>query len=219
MATHSSTLAWRIPGMAEPGGLPSMGSHRVGHDWSDVAAAAAPLSKGSDSLLMLSAVNSSRLQYHRLVAFSNVAHSYYGCSDVLPKSSCWSPNCQNLRMRSFLEIGSLQRDTLQENQARSSRMQPWSNMTGCRKEKWMQRQTHREKKMWRQRGEEGHRRAKETGLGQPLPPQSSEESNLAKGLVLDFQPPELCNNKILLFKPSRLWYFVTVDLQIQHLYK
>ena len=36
MATHSSVLAWRIPGMGEPGGLPSMGSHRVGHDWSDV---------------------------------------------------------------------------------------------------------------------------------------------------------------------------------------
>ena len=35
MATHSSVLAWRIPGMVEPGGLPSMGSHRVGHDWSD----------------------------------------------------------------------------------------------------------------------------------------------------------------------------------------
>ena len=32
MATHSSTFAWRIPGTAEPGGLPSMGSHRVGHD-------------------------------------------------------------------------------------------------------------------------------------------------------------------------------------------
>ena len=32
MATHSSVLAWRIPGMTEPGGLPSMGSHRVGHD-------------------------------------------------------------------------------------------------------------------------------------------------------------------------------------------
>ena len=32
MATHSSVLAWSIPGMAEPGGLPSMGSHRVGHD-------------------------------------------------------------------------------------------------------------------------------------------------------------------------------------------
>ena len=40
MTTHSSILAWRIPGMGEPGGLPSMGSHRVGHDWSDLAAAA-----------------------------------------------------------------------------------------------------------------------------------------------------------------------------------
>jgi len=37
MATHSSVLALRIPGMGEPGGLPSMGSHRVGHDWSDLA--------------------------------------------------------------------------------------------------------------------------------------------------------------------------------------
>ena len=41
MATHSSVLAWRIPGMGEPGGLPSVGSHRVGHDWSDLAEAAA----------------------------------------------------------------------------------------------------------------------------------------------------------------------------------
>ena len=41
MATHSSVLAWRIPGAAEPGGLPSLGSHRVGHDWSNSAAAAA----------------------------------------------------------------------------------------------------------------------------------------------------------------------------------
>ena len=40
MATHSSVLAWRIPGMGEPGGLPSMGLHTVGHDWSDLAAAA-----------------------------------------------------------------------------------------------------------------------------------------------------------------------------------
>ena len=37
MATHSSVLAWRIPGTGEPGGLPSMGSHRVRHDWSDLA--------------------------------------------------------------------------------------------------------------------------------------------------------------------------------------
>ena len=41
MATHSSVLAWRSPGIGEPDGLPSMGSHRVGHDWSDLAAAAA----------------------------------------------------------------------------------------------------------------------------------------------------------------------------------
>ena len=40
MAPHSSVLAWRIPGTGEPGGVPSMGSHRVRHDWSDLAAAA-----------------------------------------------------------------------------------------------------------------------------------------------------------------------------------
>ena len=39
MAPHSSVLAWRIPGTGEPGGLPSMGLHRVGHNWSDLAAA------------------------------------------------------------------------------------------------------------------------------------------------------------------------------------
>ena len=41
MAAHSSVPAWRIPGTGEPGGLPSMGSHRVGHDWSKLAVAAA----------------------------------------------------------------------------------------------------------------------------------------------------------------------------------
>ena len=41
MATHSSVLDWRIPGTGEPGGLLSMGSHRVRHDWSDLAAVAA----------------------------------------------------------------------------------------------------------------------------------------------------------------------------------
>ena len=40
MATHSNVLAWRIPGVGELGGLPSMGSHRVGHNCSDLAAAA-----------------------------------------------------------------------------------------------------------------------------------------------------------------------------------
>ena len=61
MATHSSILAWRIPGTGEPSGLPSMGLHRVEHDWSDLAAAAAAsmitkglpyiVSEGSHSLV------------------------------------------------------------------------------------------------------------------------------------------------------------------------
>ena len=45
MATHSSVLAWRISGTGEPGGLPSVASHRVRHDWSDLAAAVAQLVK------------------------------------------------------------------------------------------------------------------------------------------------------------------------------
>ena len=51
MATHSSILAWRIPGTEEPGGLQSMGSHRVGHDWCDLAAAAAAVLYGSNSIV------------------------------------------------------------------------------------------------------------------------------------------------------------------------
>ena len=51
MATHSSVLAWRIPGTAEHGGLPSMGSHRVGHDRSDLAAAAAAAALGALSVI------------------------------------------------------------------------------------------------------------------------------------------------------------------------
>ena len=43
MATRSSVPAWRIPGTGEPDGLPSMGSHRVRHDWSDLAAAASDI--------------------------------------------------------------------------------------------------------------------------------------------------------------------------------
>ena len=50
MATYSSVLAWRIPGTGEPGGLPSRGSHRVGHDGSDLAAAAAVTALSSDGV-------------------------------------------------------------------------------------------------------------------------------------------------------------------------
>ena len=51
MATHSSILAWRIPGMGEPGELASMGSHRVGHDWRDLAAAVAAAALGQFGLI------------------------------------------------------------------------------------------------------------------------------------------------------------------------
>ena len=50
LATHSSVLAWRIPGMEEPGGLLSMGSHRVGLDWYFLAAAADTSYKGNDTV-------------------------------------------------------------------------------------------------------------------------------------------------------------------------
>ena len=62
MATHSSVLAWTIPGMGEPGGMPSMGSHRVGHDWSDLAAVAAA---GSSTSLELT-------QMHSFLWLSNI---------------------------------------------------------------------------------------------------------------------------------------------------
>ena len=51
MATHSSVLAWRIPGMGEPGGLPSVGSHRVGHDWNDLAASVLVILNWAESVL------------------------------------------------------------------------------------------------------------------------------------------------------------------------
>ena len=63
MATHSSVLAWRIPGTGEPGGLPSMGSHRVGHDWSDLAAAAAAAAD--------------RIKHHRL---GSSKRSFFACT-------------------------------------------------------------------------------------------------------------------------------------------
>ena len=56
MATHSSVLAWRIPGTGAPGGLPSMGSHRVGHDWSDLAAVQIDCGWLQSSLLIVSLI-------------------------------------------------------------------------------------------------------------------------------------------------------------------
>ena len=67
MAAHSSVLAWRIPGTGEPGGLPSMGSHRVGHDWSDLAAVAAMF------LCVCVHVHASSLFFEHLDCFCSVS--------------------------------------------------------------------------------------------------------------------------------------------------
>ena len=58
MATHSRVHSWRIPGTGEPGGLPSMGSHRVGYDSSDLAAAAA--AAAAENFLQISQENMSK---------------------------------------------------------------------------------------------------------------------------------------------------------------
>ena len=78
MATHSSVLAWRIPGTGEPGGLPSTGSHRVGYDWSDLAAAE-PVLRGTG------VGNGIPLQYSCLENFhgqrSLAGYSPWGCKE------------------------------------------------------------------------------------------------------------------------------------------
>ena len=71
MATHSSVLAWRIPGMREPGGLLSLGSHRVGQDWSDLAAAAA---------VIFHCAYASQLPYPFICQWASM---------LLPCPSCW----------------------------------------------------------------------------------------------------------------------------------
>ena len=71
MATHSSVLAWRIPGTAEPGGLPSMGSHRVSHNWVDLAAAAADsILKSRDILTLLVGMKTSTATMEKSVEIS-----------------------------------------------------------------------------------------------------------------------------------------------------
>ena len=82
MATHSSILAWRIPGMGEPGGLPSMGSHRVGHDWSNLAAAAA------DSILKSRDITlSTKVPLVKAIVFPVVM---YGCESWnIKKAEHW----------------------------------------------------------------------------------------------------------------------------------
>ena len=70
MATHSSVLAWRIPGTVEPGGLPSMGSHRVRHDCGLAAAAAVLVSVSLPETCSMKSRASSSVQF--LVVLTSV---------------------------------------------------------------------------------------------------------------------------------------------------
>ena len=92
MATHSSVLVWRIKGTGEPGGLPSMGSHRVGHDWSDLAVAVAVLfgrkiMTNLDSILKSKDITlSTKVHLVKAVVFPVVM---YGCESwTIKKAEC-----------------------------------------------------------------------------------------------------------------------------------
>jgi len=96
MATHSSVLAWRIPGTGEPGGLLSMGSHRVGHNWSNLAAAAEQVGWHhfptsicslcvSEFILLRSASLTPRLR-----AYSVSSWDLYQCLIMVPGAACGS---------------------------------------------------------------------------------------------------------------------------------
>ena len=76
MATHSSVLAWRIPGMGKLGGLPSLGSHRVRHDWSNLAAAAAVLGDKHYSFYMADWEGDARGHEFPVVSRRTLIHSY-----------------------------------------------------------------------------------------------------------------------------------------------
>ena len=90
MVTHSSVLAWRIPGTGEPGGLPSMGSHRIRHDWSNLAAAAADQWNNSlESVQFIRSVMSDSLWPHGL------QHSRLPCPSPTP--GAYSNSCPSSR--------------------------------------------------------------------------------------------------------------------------
>ena len=78
MATHSSVLAWRVPGTGEPGGLPSMESHRVRHDWSDLAAAAEVV-KQEMARVNIDILGISELKWTGMGKFNSDDHYIYYC--------------------------------------------------------------------------------------------------------------------------------------------
>ena len=88
MATHSSVLAWRMPGTAEPGRLPSVGSHRVGHYWSDLAAAAA--AAAFRDLILVTTWSYWQALFHLSRWKMSWRISCQTCSRRTAKRSCWA---------------------------------------------------------------------------------------------------------------------------------
>ena len=86
MAAHSSVLAWRIPGTGEHGGLPSVGSHRVGHDWSDLAAAAAY----PESTVLATITWPQKIPFS---AFANLRKNVYICPCLASRFCPWRGLC------------------------------------------------------------------------------------------------------------------------------
>ena len=99
MTTHSSVLAWRIPGTVEPGGLPSMGSYRVGHNWSDLAAAAelaqthvhqaSDAIQSSHPLLSASPPTCNLFQHHGLFQWVSSSHHLAKVLELQHQSFQW----------------------------------------------------------------------------------------------------------------------------------
>ena len=110
MATHSSILAWRIPGTGEPGGLPSMGSHRVGHDWSDLAAAAAAEEPGR-----LPSMGSQRVGHNWATSLSPHLLSFPGGASGGKEPPCQCRKHNETRVRSLIW-----KDPLEEGMATES---------------------------------------------------------------------------------------------------
>ena len=84
MATHSSVLAWRIPGTGEPGGLPSMGSHRVRHDWSNLALAAAAVR------VQWEKQNQHEIDIKRFLAYGIVGSGEVSLKSIKPTVRAWA---------------------------------------------------------------------------------------------------------------------------------
>ena len=97
MATHSSVLAWRIPGTGEPGGLPFMGSHRVRHDWSDLAAAAALLVIALDIVTFFPSISQMRKLRCRRMTYQgpDASESKLGFDSRWPELQVHTLHCQH----------------------------------------------------------------------------------------------------------------------------